>query len=131
VEWPSYPLSQVIAATKKAAEKDPFVQRVCISAITSSKAPKDLVTMAKKVKEGTGLKVSTLITPTLFTREDFDAMKAAGVENITVAVDAATPQIFDKLRGKQARGPHKWERYLSGIKEAVEVLGSSPLFFLS
>lgn len=124
VEWPSYSLSQVIAATKKAAEKDPFVQRVCISAITSPKAPKDLVRMVKEVKEGTGLKLSTLITPTLFKREDFEAIKAAGVENITIAVDAATPQIFDKLRGKQARGPHKWDRYLSGIKEAVEVLGN-------
>jgi biotin synthase len=124
VEWPSYSLSQVVAATKKAAEKDPFVQRVCISAITSPRAPRDLVMMVKEVKEGTGLKLSTLITPTLFKREDFKALKAAGVENITVAVDAATPQIFDKLRGKQARGPHKWDRYLSGINDAVEVLGN-------
>jgi biotin synthase-related radical SAM superfamily protein len=124
VQWPSYPLSEVIAATKKAAEKDPFIQRVCISAITSPKAPKDLVRMVKEVKDGTGLKVSTLITPTLFRKEDFEAIKAAGAENITVAVDAATPQIFDKLRGKQAKGPHKWDRYLSGIKEALEVLGN-------
>ena len=124
VQWPSYPLSEVIAATKKAAERDPFVQRVCISAITSSRAPMDLPKMVKDVKKGTGLKVSTLITPTLFKREDFQAIKAAGAENITVAVDAATPGLFDKLRGKRARGPHKWERYLSGIKEAVEVMGN-------
>jgi biotin synthase-related radical SAM superfamily protein len=124
VEWPSYPLSQVIAATRKAAEKDPFIQRVCISAITTPEAPKDLAKMVKEVKEVTGLKVSTLITPTVFNREDFQAMKTAGAENITVAVDAATPDIFDKLRGKRAGGPHKWERYLGGIREAVEVLGN-------
>jgi biotin synthase len=114
----------VITATKKAAEKDPFIQRVCISAITSPRSPKDLVKMVKEVKEGTGLKVSTLITPTVFEREDFEAIKAAGAENITVAVDAATPELFDRLRGKRARGPHKWDRYLKGIKEAVEVLGN-------
>jgi biotin synthase-related radical SAM superfamily protein len=124
VQWPSYPLSQVIAATKKAAEKDPFIQRVCISAITTPKAPKDLVKMVKEVKEGTGLRISTLITPTVFEREDFEAIKAGGAENITVAVDAATPYIFDMLRGNRARGPHKWERYLGGVKEAVEVLGN-------
>ena len=124
VEWPSYPLSEVIVATKKAAEKDPFIQRVCISAITSPRSPKDLVKMVKEVKEGTGLKVSTLITPTVFKRKDFEAIKAAGAENITVAVDAATPELFDKLRGKRAGGPHKWDRYLKGIKEAVEVLGN-------
>jgi biotin synthase-related radical SAM superfamily protein len=124
VQWPSYPLCQVIATTKKAAEKDPFIQRVCISAITSPKAPKDLVRMVKEVKDGTGLKVSTLITPTLFKKDDFEAIKAAGAENITVAVDAATPQIFDKLRGKQAKGPHKWDHYLGGIKDALEVLGN-------
>lgn len=125
VQWPSYPLSDVIMATRKAALKDSFIQRVCISSLTSSDAPEDLLNIVKDVKAGTGLKVSTLITPTTFKKSDLKAIKTAGAENITIAVDTATPELFDTLRGKGANGPHKWNRYINGIKEAVEVSENS------
>ena len=124
VQWPSYPLSKVITAIREAALKDSFVQRVCISSLTSSGAPEDLLKIVKDVKAGTGLKISTLITPTSFKKSDLEAIKVAGAENITIAVDTATLELFDKFRGKNARGPHKWNRYISGIKEAVEVAGN-------
>ena len=124
VEWPSYPLADVIEAINKAASHDSFVQRVCISSLTSPGTPKDLLKIVKDVKAGTGLKVSTLITPTSFKKSDLEAVKTAGAENITIAVDAATPELFDKFRGQGARGPHTWGRYINGIKEAVEVAGN-------
>ncbi|MBL7211483.1 MAG: radical SAM protein [Desulfobacteraceae bacterium] len=124
VEWPSYPLEEVIIATRKAAENDSFIQRVCISALNAPGAPKDLVKMVEAVKAGTGLKVSTLITPSLFKQSDLEMIKAAGAENTTVAVDAATPELFEKLRGRGVKGPHKWARYISGVREAVAVFGN-------
>jgi len=123
VSWPSYPLDKVIEAAKKAARKDRFVQRVCVSALTRKEAPKDLAEIVRKVKAGTGLKVSTLITPTVFKKKDLEAIKKAGAQNITIAVDCCTPELFDGLRGKKTKGPHRWDRYLKGIKEAVEVMG--------
>jgi len=123
VSWPSYPLEKVIAATKEAAKRDRSVQRVCVSALTRKEAPKDLVEIVRKVQKGTGLKVSTLITPTVFRKKDLEAIKKAGAQNITVAVDCCTQDIFEKLRGKGTKGPHKWDRYLQGIKDAVEVMG--------
>lgn len=124
VQWPSYPLSDVIAATKKAALQNSFIQRVCISALTAPEAPQDLVKIVKDVKAGTGLKVSTLITPTVFKKKDLESIQAAGAENITIAVDTATADLFNELRGKGARSPHHWDRYINGIKEAVEVAGN-------
>ena len=124
VEWPSYPLKDVIKAINTTVEKNHFVERVCVSSLTSPKAPEDLVSIVRKVKTGTGLKVSTLITPTSFTKTHFESIKAAGVENITIAVDAATEGLFDKLRGKGAGGPHRWDRYLKGVEEAVMVMGN-------
>ena len=125
VQWPSYPLSDVITATREAALKDSFIERVCVSSLTSSGAPEDLLKIVEGVKAGTGLKVSTLITPTTFKKSDLKAIKAAGAENITIAVDTATPELFDTLRGQGTNGPHKWDRYINGIKEAVEVAGNS------
>jgi biotin synthase len=114
----------VIKAINKTAERNHFIQRVCVSSLTSPKAPEDLVSIVRKVKAGTGLKLSTLITPTSFTKAHFESIKAAGVQNITIAVDAATQEVFDKLRGKGAGGPHRWDRYLKGVEEAVVVMGN-------
>lgn len=124
VAWPSYRLSDVIAAIKQAAAKNSWVERVCIASLTSPRAPKDLVKMVKQVKAGTGLKVSTLITPTSFNRDDLKSIKNAGAENITIAIDTATPLLFDRLRGKGAEGPHRWTRYIEGIQDAVTVYGN-------
>jgi len=123
VSWPSYPLERVIKATKQAARDDKFVQRVCVSALTRREAPRDLVEIVRRVKQGTGLKVSTLITPTAFKRKDLEAIKMAGAENVTIAVDCCTAGLFDRMRGKRVKGPHKWDRYLKGIEEAVQVMG--------
>ncbi|MFH1242253.1 MAG: radical SAM protein [Pseudomonadota bacterium] len=124
VEWPSYPLGEVVLATRKAAQRDSFIQRVCVSALTTPQAPGDLVEMVREVKAGTGLKVSTLITPTVFTKRDLEGIRAAGAENVTIAVDTSTPELFERLRGKGAGSPHKWDRYISGIREAVEIFGN-------
>lgn len=126
VKWPSYPLSAVIKATRKAAERDHSIQRVCISTLTSSNVPQDLVKIVSKVKAGTGLKVSTLITPTSFNKKDLESIRAAGAENTTIAIDTATSELFDQLRGKGARGPHRWKHYINGIDEAVAVGGNGP-----
>lgn len=42
---------------------------------------------------------------------------------MTVAVDCSTPELFEELRGKDAKGPHTWGRYIQGIRDAVEVMG--------
>jgi biotin synthase len=125
VEWPSFKLDEVIKATDEANKRDPFVQRICVSALTREDCPEDLIDIVKKVRAGTSVKISTLVTPTVFTKEHFERMKEAGVENITVAVDCSTPDIFDKLRGRGADGPHKWDRYIKGIEEAVQVMGKA------
>jgi lipoyl synthase len=124
VEWPSYPLSKVIEGINSAAEKDPFIQRVCVSALTAPSMARDLLEIVKRIKSGTGLRVSALITPTSFSKRDLEKMRDAGAENITIAMDTATPELFRKMRGKGAKGPHRWERYLAGIREAVDVMGN-------
>jgi biotin synthase len=99
---------------------------VCISALTRPEAPKDLIDIVRKVRAGTDVRISALITPTVFSKQDFQEMKEAGVENITVAIDCCTESLFDDLRGERANGPHKWERYVDGVKDAVEVMGTGP-----
>jgi biotin synthase len=50
-------------------------------------------------------------------------LKDEGIDKIGIAVDCATPELFDKIRGRGVSGPHRWERYFGHVKEAVDILG--------
>jgi biotin synthase-related radical SAM superfamily protein len=38
-------------------------------------------------------------------------------------LDAATEEIFDRIKGNEAGGPYSWERHLDALKDAVGVYG--------
>jgi biotin synthase len=120
VDWPIYPLGEVI---ERAREKGQ-IHRVCISMITHPKALDDTLFVIQRFKQETDLPVSVLISPTLIHDEgSLEAMKKKGADRIGVAVDAATPELFDRLRGKGVGGPHRWDHYWDVVRMAVEVFG--------
>ena len=120
VDWPLYPLDEIIEKTKG---KDQ-IHRVCISMITHPKALEDTIYVIKQFKEKTDLFISVLITPTLIHHlEALERMKKAGADHIGVAIDAATPELFDRLRGKGVNGPHRWGHYWKVVEMATEVFG--------
>jgi biotin synthase len=51
------------------------------------------------------------------------AMKKAGADRVGIAIDAATPELFDQLRGKGVGGPHQWNHYWNVTDMAVSVFG--------
>jgi len=123
VQWPSYAVLEVVEAIRIAAERDPSIERVCVSALTTPDAPEHLVEIVKTIRDATALKVSALVTPTVFDATHLRKVAAAGVENITIAVDATTVELFHALRGRGARGPHEWQRYIKGVEDAVSAMG--------
>ncbi|MBW1802121.1 MAG: radical SAM protein [Deltaproteobacteria bacterium] len=121
VDWPIYPMKEVIEAINNAPS---YVKRTCISMITNGKCRKDTTVMAGQLKENTGPPISVLISPTIMSKSDLEAMKSAGVDKIGVAIDLATPQLFEKYRGKGVQGPHQWETYWNTMKDALDVFHS-------
>ena len=120
VAWPLYALEKIVERAKK---KDQ-IHRVCISMITHPKALEDTLYVTQRFKEETSLFISVLITPTLIRdREPLEAMKKAGADRVGIAIDAATPKLFDQLRGKGVRGPHQWDHYWEVVRWAVEIFG--------
>ena len=120
VDWPLYSLKEII----ERARENKQIHRVCISMITHSKALEDTVHVIKKFKEETDLFISVLITPTLIHNMEFlMAMEQAGADRIGIAIDAVTPELFDRLRGKGVNGPHRWDHYWDVVRMAVEVFG--------
>ncbi len=48
-------------------------------------------------------------------------MKNAGVNYIVIPLDACTPELFDKIKGKKTNGPYSWENHIEGIELATKV----------
>ncbi len=122
VDWPLYPLEEIIKRTKG---KDQ-IHRVCLSMITHPKALEDSLFVIDKLRRETDLPISVLISPTLIRHDDsLAAMKRAGADRVGIAIDAATPELFNQLRGKGVEGPHQWDHYWDVTRMAVSVFGRS------
>lgn len=123
VEWPTYPLTDVVDRIVEQSKKNKRIERVCISAIVHKNIVDDMVAIIRELKKRSDLSISTLISPTNFTKEAMERLKTEGIDKIGVAVDCATEELFDDIRGHGAKGPHRWERYLEGIKHGIDILG--------
>ncbi len=122
VPWRAYLLDEVIDRIRDAPG---YVSRVCVSMITNPSASRDVVHVCDRIARETGKAVSLLISPTLVERDDLVAMRDAGADRIGVAIDAATQDLFERLRGRIVHGPHRWERYWRVFSQSIEVFGES------
>ncbi len=120
VSWPVFSMVKIIDAIN---HSPPYVKRTCISMITNGKCPSATIEMVQALCRETGLPVSVLIAPTILEREDLIAMQGSGVDRIGVAIDLATPELFDRYRGRGVTGPHKWEKYWEILELAITIFG--------
>ncbi|NWF96931.1 MAG: radical SAM protein [Candidatus Thorarchaeota archaeon] len=120
VDWPVFSVEEVKEAI--AEGKCPHVERVCVSMITTRQAKEDLLKVVSELKQVID-HVSILITPTIIDRDWLVKAREAGADKVGVAIDAATPELFDRLRGKGVGGPHKWKKYWQILADSVEVFG--------
>lgn len=124
VDWPTLPYEEVIRRVRAGEDKGQF-QRMCISMITHPSSDADSLELLRKwVRELPHIPVSILSNPTTMEKEDLAALKALGADIFTIALDAVTPEIFERTRGKAVDSPHRWEKYWQVIEWAVEVFGA-------
>ncbi len=120
VDWPVVCLEEIISRCKT----NPQVKRICLSMITNGKAVKDAQTILQRLHEALPeIPLSLLCTPTLLRREHLERYRAVPVDRLGIAVDGATPEIFERFRGKGVKGPHRWEKYWELFQEALEIFG--------
>lgn len=120
VPWPVYSMEEIVDAINSAPS---YVKRTCISMITNGKCKTHTVEIAKRLRAETSIPISALITPTILSKTDLVLMKENGVDKIGVAIDLATPELFDTYRGKGVSGPHKWDKYWEILETGLNVFG--------
>lgn len=125
VDWPAVPLDEVIARVADQGTQTPF-ERMCISMITHPNSDADTpVVLEKWMKRipQAQIPVSILSNPTTMKRADVQRLHDLGAEIFTVALDACTPSIFERTRGKGVDSPHSWATYWRVFEEACAIFG--------
>lgn len=125
VDWPAVPMETIVDIVARDGADSPF-HRMCISMITHPNSDDDTVTVLKhwtsRIDPDT-IPVSILSNPTTMGRQDVRNLKDLGADIFTVALDAATPAIFDRTRGKGVQSPHKWKKYWEVLLDARDIFG--------
>ncbi|MGB5334665.1 MAG: radical SAM protein [Woeseiaceae bacterium] len=125
VDWPAVPMAEIVDIVAKDPEGSPF-HRMCISMITHPRSEDDTFAVLEQWTERIdpdAIPVSILSNPTTMTRDDVQRCKDLGADIFTVALDAATPELFDRTRGKGVQSPHKWSKYWEIMLEARDIFG--------
>lgn len=121
VKWPTYSLEEVLSHAKEVTGQ---IRRVCVGMLTHRQCLDDARMVIRRFRAETDLKISALITPTLFKEPgELAALRDAGADRMAVAVDAATPELFERHRGRGIGGPHRWEHYWRVLDWGVAVFG--------
>jgi len=126
VDWPAVPMAEIVDIVARDPENSPF-HRMCISMITHPRSEDDTFTVLKQWTdkiEPELIPVSILSNPTTMTRADVQKTKDLGADIFTVALDAATPEVFDRTRGKGVQSPHKWSKYWDIMLDAKDIFGT-------
>ena len=120
VQWPLFPMDDIIKAINDAPD---YVKRTCISMITNGRCKRDTFVMTERLKEETDIPISILISPTILKIGDLRTLKEKGADMIGVAIDLATPELFDLYRGRGVSGPHSWDKYWQTAKDGIKIFG--------
>ena len=126
VDWPAVPMEDLVDIVARDGENSTF-HRMCISMITHPNSDMDTVEVLKKWTDRISadqIPVSILSNPTTMKRSDVKSLKDLGADIFTVALDAATPELFDRTRGKGVSSPHTWAKYWEVLNDAKDIFGA-------
>jgi biotin synthase len=120
ISWPVFPTKNVFKAIPKSV-RNGAVKRVCIQALNYPEVFTHLQALAKGIKERTEVPLSVSCQP--LNSENVRLLADAGTERIGIPLDAATEELFDKIKGASAGGPYSWGKQWELLDKAISVFG--------
>jgi len=120
VSWPVFPTTHVLNGIEKAV-KDGQIRRVCLQALNYPEVFGHLSAFAKAIC--TRVKVPLSISCQPLNRENMRQLAEVGVERIGIPLDAATEELFNKVKGRDVGGPYIWAERFKLLSEAVKIFG--------
>jgi len=120
VSWPIFPTMYVLDGLESAV-RDGQIKRVCLQALNYPKVFADLLAFVKAIYSRVKASVSISCQP--LNSENMRWLAEAGAERIGIPLDAATEELFSKVKGRYVGGPYVWAEQLRLLSEAVQIFG--------
>ena len=114
-----YDLDAVVSRLKIAYDRN-YLARVCIQTALYDSWWNDTLCLIKKIRENSHIPISLSVFP--LSNKRFEEIRSLDVNEIVIPLDACTPELFNKIKGKSAGGPYSWESHMDGIKRASRII---------
>ena len=122
VTWPIFSTELVIEKISLSAKKGD-VQRVCIQALNYIGIFDDVLNLGKAIHLTSNVPISVSCQP--LNKSQMKELTEAGVSRVSIALDAATEELFDKVKGALTQSPYTWHQHRKALLEAVDVFGKN------
>ena len=120
ITWPVFPTQNVLWALRNGFRQGK-IKRVCIQALNYPEVFTHVEALIREIKKKAGVCVSVSCQP--LTRVNIELLLKAGVDRLGVALDAATEQVFKRIKGEGVDGPYRWDVQFRLLADALEVFG--------
>jgi biotin synthase-related radical SAM superfamily protein len=120
ISWPAFATKTVLEKIRNAFANQK-ISRVCIQALNYPEVFTHLVALVTALKQQTSVPVSVSCQP--LNSKNTQRLAEAGAERIGIAIDAATENLFNDVKGANANGPYTWENQFKQLDEALKVFG--------
>ena len=120
VSWPIYLTKHVINRIERTF-KEAKTERVCIQALNYPQVFFHLQALVNAIHKQSCIPISVSCQP--LQRENIVRLAEAGIERIGIPLDAATEEIFTRIKGSSTGGFYSWKDQWKLLDEAVGVFG--------
>jgi len=120
ISWPIFPTMDVLDGVERAV-REGKIKRVCLQALNYPEVFEHLLAIVKAIHSRVSVPVSISCQP--LNRENMKQLAKAGAERIGIPLDAATEELFSKVKGHHVGGPYVWEEQIKLLSEAVDIFG--------
>ena len=118
ISWPVFDFQEFLNKMKYLTPSKRF-KRICIQTLNYPNNFKDLMELVIEIKKVSDAPISVAVPP--MPKEQLKELKFMGVQRVGIALDGATPKIFNNIKGEDVSGPYSWEGHHQAFEEAIEV----------
>jgi len=118
INWPVYSFKEFLTKLKYLPPSKRF-ERICIQTLNYPENFRDLREIIIQIKKVSNIPISIAIPP--MSQEKLKELKAIGVQRVGIALDGATAEVFEEIKGKGVNGPYSWNSHFKSLKDALEI----------
>lgn len=111
-------LDEVVRRLGIAFEKG-YLYRACIQTAMYPGMWEDTIYLIGRIRDTCSIPISLSVFP--LDDRKYQTLSGLGIDQLVIPLDASTPELFHRIKGKGAGGTFAWESHMDGLKRAADV----------